>query len=141
MVKSNCVKCGRIKTRFVSKKMQGGDLVSAISKATSDIKLPWAKFPGEMHLYKHNFTGPGTRLDERLNPDGTPKEWSQPINRVDQAAYRHDLAYAQHDDTKNRNIADRKMINELMSIPNPTRREKVERPIVTPIILLRKDLV
>lgn len=89
---------------------------------------------GEMHLVGHNFTGPGTRLDQRLNPDLTPKEWSMPINRVDKAAYHHDLAYAEYPDTANRNIADRKMITELDSIPNPTLRERMERAIVTPIL-------
>jgi len=68
----------------------------------------------------HSFTGPGTRLDQRLNPDLTPKEWSKPINRIDRAAYQHDLAYAKHRDTASRNIADRIMVNQLNSIPNPT---------------------
>ena len=46
-----------------------------------------------MHLPGHNFTGPGTKLKKRLNPDLTPKEWSKPINRVDKAAYHHDVFY------------------------------------------------
>ena len=98
------------------------------------IKLPWAKFSGEMHLAGHNFTGRGTKLDNRLNQDLAPEEWSQPANRVDKAAYHHDLAYAKHPDTANRNIADRIMINQLNSILNPTAREKMERAIVTPIL-------
>ena len=40
-----------------------------------------------MHLPGHNFTGPGTKLYKRMNSGGTPKEWSIPINRVDNAAY------------------------------------------------------
>ena len=60
------------------------------------------KLPFEIHLPGHNFTGPGTKLYKRLNPDGTPKEWSIPINRVDNAAYHHDLCYSKHD-TKTRN--------------------------------------
>jgi len=87
-----------------------------------------------MHLFQHNFTGPGTRFDQRLNPDLTPKEWSKTINRVDRAAYQHDLAYAKHQDTANRNIADRIMVNQLNSIPNPTLKEQMERAIVTPIL-------
>ena len=47
-----------------------------------------------MHLRGHNFTGPGTKLYKRLNSDGTPEEWSIPINRVDNAAYPHDLCYS-----------------------------------------------
>ena len=61
------------------------------------------KLPFQMHLPGHNFTGPGTKLYKRLNPDGTPKEWSIPINRVDNAAYHHDLCSSKHDDTKTRN--------------------------------------
>jgi len=98
---------------------KGGDLVNTLNTVTSGVKLPWAKFPGEMDLYQHNFSGPGTRLDQRLNPDLT----SKPINRVDRAAYQHDLAYAKHRNTANRNIADRIMVNQLNSIPNPTLRE------------------
>ena len=51
------------------------------------------KLPFEMHLPGHNFTDPGTKLYKTLNPDGSPKEWSLPINRVDNAAYHHDLCY------------------------------------------------
>ena len=39
--------------------------------------------PFKMHLPGHNFTGPGTKLKKRLNPELTPKEWSKPVNRVD----------------------------------------------------------
>jgi hypothetical protein len=81
-----------------------------------------------------NFAGPGTKLEYRLNSDNTPKEWSKPVDRVDEAAYHHDLAYAAHSDTANRNVADRVMLQELDSIDNPTMREKIERAIVKPII-------
>ena len=134
MAYGKCAVCGRSKAQFVKDPQQGGDLVSSLSSLTSNISLPWTKFKGEMHLPSHNFTGPGTRLDLRLNADGTPKPWSQPINRVDNAAYHHDLAYAQYSDTAHRNIADREMVKELDSIPNPTIRERTERAIVKPII-------
>jgi len=32
-----------------------------------------SNLPIELHLPGHNFTGPGTKLDRRLNPDGTPR--------------------------------------------------------------------
>ena len=54
--------------------------------------FPWSKYAGEKHFLNHNFTGPGTNLEARLNPDGTPKEDSKPVNRIDEAAYKHDLA-------------------------------------------------
>ena len=70
-----------------------------------------------MHLPGHNFTGPGTKLNKILNPDGTPKEWSMPINRVDNAAYHHDLCYFKHDDTKTRNeVCDKTMLGELREL-------------------------
>ena len=56
-----------------------------------------------MHLPGQNFTGPRTKLYKRLNSDETPKEWSNPTNRVDNAAYYHDLCYSKHDDAKTKN--------------------------------------
>jgi len=137
MIRGRCVVCGGMKTQFVSLQ-KGGNLVNTLNAVTSGIKLSWATFPGEMHLFQHNFTGRGTRLDQRLNPDLTPKEWSKPINRVDRAAYQQDLGYAKHRDTANRNIADRIMVNQLNSIPNPTLREQMETAIVTPILATKE---
>jgi len=88
MIRGTCAECSRTKTQFINK--TGRDLVSKRGTETNNIKLLWAKFPGEMHLPQHNYTGPGTRLDLRLNPDNNPKEWSRPISRADKAAYSHD---------------------------------------------------
>jgi len=132
MIRGACTVCGTTKTQFV--KAKGGDLVGSLNMLTSNTKLPWGKFPGEMHLPGHQFTGPETRLDLRVLPDGTPHPWSKPINRVDRAAHRHDLAYARHSDTANRNIADREMVDELNSIQNPTFRGPIERNLVKPIL-------
>ena len=87
------------------------------------------------YICRDNFTGPGTRLDRRLNPDLTPKEWSKPINRVDTAAYRHDLCYAKHQDTKKtrNDVCDRQMVRELDEITNPTLRT-LERGLVRNLI-------
>ena len=106
MLRGTCVDCGRVKNKFISAKeaaieTTGGDLVNSLNSVTSSIKLPWARFKGEMHLPGHSFTGPNTRLDLRLNPDGSWKEWSKPVDRIDYAAYKHDLAYAEHDDVAN----------------------------------------
>ena len=81
-----------------------------------------------------------TRLDLRLNPDGTPKEWSKPVDRVDNAAYIHDLAYNQYSDTANRNVADRTMITALNNISNPSLRERIERSLVKPILSAKSSL-
>ena len=93
------------------------------------------KLPFEMLLPGHNFTGPGTKLNKRLNPHGAPKEWSMPINRVDNAAYHHDLCYSKHDDTKTRNeVYNKTMLTELSGILNPTLREWIDKSIVGKLI-------
>ena len=91
--------------------------------------------PFDMHLPGHNFTGPGTKLYKRLNPNWTPKKWSIPINRVDNAAYHHDLCYSKHNDTKTRNeVCNKTMLNELNEIVNPTLRERIDKSIVGKLI-------
>ena len=88
-----------------------------------------------MQLPGHNYTGPGTKLYKRLNSDGTPKEWSTPINRVDKAAYHHDLCYSKHDDTKTRNeVCDKTMPDELNRIVTRTLRERIDKSIVGKLI-------
>ena len=78
-----------------------------------------------MHLPGHNFTGPGTKLNKRLNSDLIPKKWSKPVNRVDKAAYHHDVCYLKNNDTATRNaVCDKNMLKELEGIHNPTIREK-----------------
>ena len=104
MHKGVCAICGKFKTQFI--KTGTGVFNRAVSK-----------LPFELHLPGHNFTGPGTRLDRRLNEDGTPRKWSKPINRVDNAAYHHDLCYAKHQDRKTRNeLCDQEMLTELSDI-------------------------
>ena len=88
-----------------------------------------------MHLPGHNFTGPGTKLYKRLNPDGTPKEWSIPINRVDNAAYHHDLCYSKHGNTKTINeVCDKTLIDALSGIVNRTLMERIDKAIVGQLI-------
>ena len=88
-----------------------------------------------MHLPGHNFTGPGTKLNKRLNPDLTPKSWSKPVNRVDKAAYHHDLCYLKNNDTATRNaVCDKNMLKELKGIYNPSIKERMERGLVSSLI-------
>ncbi len=42
---------------------------------------------GEWHLPGHRFTGPGTRLTERL------ERGDEPVNRVDELSLHHDIRY------------------------------------------------
>ena len=88
-----------------------------------------------MHLPGHNFTGPGTKLYKRLNPDGTPTEWSIPINRVDNEAYHYNVCYSKHDDTKTRNeVCDKTMLCELNGIVNTSLRERIDKSIVGELV-------
>ena len=120
MKQGTCVICGTTKTQFIK--------APALNKAINNL-------PIEMHLQGHNFTGPGTKLNKRLNPDLTPKKWSKPINRVDKAAYHHDLCYLKNNDTATRNaICDKNMLKELEGIYKPTIREKMERDLVSTLI-------
>lgn len=109
----------------------GGDLQKLSSHLPS---FPWSKYPGEHHLPGHNFTGPGTRLDLRLDDDDLPFDDSLPINRIDKAAYKHDLAYRESDKIGLRHKADKIMIEDLEQIQNPTFREKVERALIIRIL-------
>ena len=140
MHRQRCRTCASTKTTLIfllaARCKKGGDVINTLNAITRRVKLPWTRFSGEMHLPGHNFTGPGTKLDKRLNADGTPKRWSKPVNRVDDAAYRHDLAYA---GTADRIAADRKMIKELDDISNPTLRERIERGVVRPILKAKVD--
>ena len=124
MKRGTCVICGTTKTQFI-KAPKGGSLLNKVIN----------NLPVEMHLLGHNFTGPGTKLNKRLNPDLTPKEWSKPINRVDKAAYHHDICYLKNNDTTTRNkVCDKNMLKELKGIYNPTIRERMERGLVSSLI-------
>ena len=113
----------------------GGDIQRFSDKLPG---LPWAKYSGEKHLFNHSFTGHGTRLDLRLNSDDTPITKS--INRVDAAAYKHDLVYRDHVDLESRHAAHLQMIQELESIPNPTFREKLDHILVIRLVRAKMKL-
>ena len=124
MKRGTCVVCGKTKTQFV-KSSKGGSILNKMINS----------LPVEIHLPGHNFTGPGTKLNKRLNPDLTPKKWSKPINRVDKAAYNHDICYLKNTDTVTRNaVCDKNMLKELKGIYNPTIRERMERGLVSSLI-------
>ena len=132
MKRGKCAVCGSTKTQFIRRSeassLKGPSGGSIVNKAIN-------KLPFEMHLPGHNFTGPGTKLKKRLKPDLTPKDWSKPINKVDNAAYHHDVCYMKNKDTTTRNnVCDKDMLDELKGIVNPTLRERMDRSIVEKII-------
>ena len=128
MKRGKCAICGTSKTQFV-KSSKGG---SILNKMINNL-------PVEMHLLGHNFTGPGTKLNKRLNTDLTPKEWSKPINRIDKASYHHDICYLKNMDTATRNnVCDKNMLKEMKDIYNTTLRERMERGLVSTLIGTKK---
>lgn len=124
MQKGICGICGSKKSQFQNAPEGKGVLNDFISN-----------LPFEMHMPGHNFTGPGTKLKQRLNSDLTPKSNSLPVNRVDKASMKHDICYMNNPDTATRNtVCDRNMITQMNGIYNPTLRERIERGIVSRII-------
>ena len=93
----------------------------------------------EWHIPTMHFCGPGTDLTRRLEADGrTPKPDSMPVDRVDEAALRHDLFYGEHSDARTRIEGDKIMIDEVRSIKNPTCRECLERAVVISVLVLKR---
>ena len=118
MRRGQCITCGKSKTQFVKRGAAVGNFLNTLMN----------NLPFEMHLPGHNFTGAGTKLYKRLNSDGTPKEFSIPINKVDNAAYHHD---SRHYNAKTRNqVCDKTMLDELNGILNPTLRERIDKLIL-----------
>ena len=59
------------------------------------------KLPFELHIPSYSYCGPGTKLQKRLDR-GDPG-----INALDTACKHHDIAYAESNDIKKRNVADK----------------------------------
>ena len=121
----NCAVCGTKKSQFI----KGAGLVNGFIN----------NLPFEMHYPGHSFLGPGTKLNERLNEDLTPKGWSLPIDEDDKVAYKHDLCYLKNKDGKTRNaVCDEAMLNDLTAILNPSASEKKHIAIAKTIIGTKK---
>lgn len=95
----------------------------------------------EWHIPGMNFCGPGTDLNKRLNADGTPKPSSLPVDRIDEAALKHDKFYDNHHGMTERLKADKQMLDEINDIGNPTCRECLERIIVNVVFHAKAFLV
>ena len=131
MKRGTCSICGITKTQFVKRDATGEGLMNGFIN----------KLPFEMHLPGHNFTGPGTNSLQEIERGWHAKAWSKPINRVDEAAYHHDVCYAKNKDTGVRNrVCDRNMLEKMDGIYNPTLRERLDRSIVSKIMGTKMQL-
>ena len=108
----------KTETQFAKREVAGGSFLNTLVN----------NLPLEVHFPGHSFTGPGTKLHERLNSNGKSKEWSMPKNRIDDAAHHHDICYSKHIDTKTKNdVCDKSILNELAGTMNPTLRERINK--------------
>jgi len=88
----------------------------------------------EFHLPGHNFTGPGTRLTERLEGGGAQ---AKPVNQVDALSLDHDIYYHFAENDNDILRADLRYITGAMRIalgPGSTVRERSEAVLVGTII-------
>ena len=95
-----------------------------------------------LHFPGMRYCGPGTDLDSKLEADGqTPKPEYKPVDRIDEAALRHDIYYREHPSERERIAGDDVMLEEIRDIPNPTLRERLERIIVYPLLWIKRQCV
>ncbi len=114
---------------------------SIIDRLLSSGRLP------ELHLRgfsgKYNFAGPGTKLEKRIHPiTRRPLPHSIPINRLDELAYIHDLAY-NNPSHEARRIADNVMIHGMDQIIKDRRtgwRERADTYVTRAVIKTKRAL-
>lgn len=114
-----------------------------IHKLIQKYGIPFSQeqFPGENHIPKHNFSGPSTRLDIRLDKNDNPKPFSKPINGVDTASYHHDLKYRDAADNLSlKHKADQEMLSELENVNSNSFREWLEKRFVQLIMKTKLKL-
>ena len=140
-----CAICGTKKSVFISgkKKLEQGKGI-----------MNWGinNLPFEAHMIdqgddgkirRASFAGPGTNLKKRLNPDDTPKEWSKPINKLDEGAYHHDLCYRDYTDVSTRNKCDEtleRVADQVINNPRSTTIQKTNATLVKGIMKTKRTL-
>ncbi len=95
------------------------------------------KLPFELHYPGYHFLGPGTKLRKRI------AQGDKGINKLDEAAKRHDLFYEQHKDTKSRHSADKALENEAwerVKAPDSKLSEKVAAYLTTNAMKVKRFL-
>jgi hypothetical protein len=116
----------------------GGDIVSSLDNLLGNVGI---KIP-ELHLPGHQFTGPFTNLNKRLNPrTDQPWEWSKPYNKVDEVALHHDKCYRDApNETSGRATCDDIMLDNLNKIKPSGLREQLDKFLATNVIKGKKKL-
>ena len=150
MMKSTCASCGITKSQFVKREggaaplkppkgvklpfkslrkgQRGGGILPPLDIHNAILKVAPKKgfvLPG------HNYTGPGNPLDSQLKYDPNTGKileiYQQPSGRTDAVSMQHDVDYSvcsnkpKKEQLKCKNVADRKMVKSLDSIPKSQR--------------------
>ena len=122
MEKSNCVICGKNKSKFIKNQAYKGvkDNVNYYKKGEGiDIQKHLSKL-GELHMRtptgkKYNYCGPGTKLEQRL-ASSNPK-YRDPINNLDSICQKHDIDYSNAKSLADKHTADELMLKRISKIP------------------------
>ena len=123
MLQGKCVLCGTTKSRFISAK-EGKGLADKLIN-----KMP------EMHLPFHNYTGPFTKLNKKLDSSDKPKQGYEPYNQVDKISMLHDICYRDTPKFKDKNkICDKEMFKNLREMKPIGIREWIDKKFVQGVI-------
>ncbi len=131
-----CTTCGKNKSSFISIHGKGMDFVPTrqglgfVNDLLNSGVLP------EMHLPGHNYTGPGTKLKKRM------LRGDKPVNKLDEKAMYHDMAYSIFKDKKDRHVFDKKLQDEAMKIMKESEsvKEKLEAGLVGGIMAGKRKM-
>jgi len=91
----------------------------------------------KLHLPGHNFTGPGTKLKERL------LRGDAPVKELDKLAQFHDMSYAIFKDTKDRHVFDKELQDEAFNIVkdgNHSLKDRAEAGLVGGLMLAKTKI-
>ena len=116
-LRATCKICGGLKSKFLPNDEVGGDIVSLINKAGK-----------EFHVPGYNFCGLGTKLSEHLDSNDNPI--TQPVNGIERACIKHDIAFRDNKDLRSRQEADVKLIHDLNGLDNLKLTEKFTRGLI-----------
>ena len=116
------------KILLCKKKISGSSVINTVLNS---------KILPELHLPGHSYTGPGTKLKERL------LRGDKPINKLDSAAQMHDIAYHIFKSVPERHVFDKRLQDEATTIlndPNSSVKEKLEAGLVAGTMLTKRKL-
>ena len=114
------------------------DVIDQVDGAGGIVDVINTLLPFEKHFPGCNYLGPGTNLEKKLDKVGRPREQRfEPVDRVDEAALKHDIAYTRYPNLRELLPADKDMIAEIKQIKQPTCRERCEMCLVLPIMRVK----